>query len=74
MTSESEKIADAKAGATYYVLLMLLQRLNPQQPGLVCGMLQGLRADHSTIESNGNSSPSLRAVFKEAEKLLEQAL
>jgi hypothetical protein len=73
MSAESLEIADAKARASYYVLLMLLQRLNPQQPDLVSGMLQGLRADLAAIESNGNSSPSLRAVFKEAEQLLEQA-
>ena len=73
MTAESVEFAEAKAGACYYVLLMLLQRLAPGQPELISSMLQGLRADLAAIESSGKSSPLLRAVFREAEQLLQQA-
>ena len=73
MTPESVAIAEAKAGACYYVLLMLLQRLDSSQPGLIEGMLQGALADFAVIEASGNSSPSLRAVLKETKQLLEQA-
>lgn len=73
MTAESVEFAEAKAGTCYYVLLMLLQRLAPEQPELISSMLQGLRADLAAIESSGKSSPPLRAVFLEAEQLLQQA-
>lgn len=73
MTAESVTIAEAKAGACYYVLLILLQRLDPLQPGLIDGMLQGATADFATIESNGMSSELLLAVQREVRQLLEHA-
>ena len=73
MSAESVSIAEAKAGACYYLLTMLLQRLDPQHPGLIDEILQGVIADFSAIEADGNLSSSLRAVLEETKTLLMRA-
>jgi hypothetical protein len=64
---------DAKAAACRYVLLMLLQRLDPKYPGLVDEMLQGVIADFAAMEADGKLNDSLRMVLVETKALLQQA-
>lgn len=72
MTSDTST-AEAKAGACYYLLIMLIQRLEPQHPGLIDELLQGAIADFAAIEADGKLSESLRAVLLETKQLLVQA-
>jgi hypothetical protein len=64
---------DAKTAACKYILLMLLQRLDPKYPGLIDEMLQGAIADFAAMEANGKLDDSLRMVLFETKALLQQA-
>jgi len=64
--------ADAKAGACAYVLHALLQRLEVGRPGLVLDLLDGVKSDKTSIESQGAMSESVSRVFDETVALLER--
>ena len=64
---------DAKPAACRYILLMLLQRLDPKYPGLIDDMLQGAIADFAAMEANGKLTDPLRRVLSETKGLLQQA-
>jgi hypothetical protein len=64
---------DAKTAACRYVLLMLLQRLDPKYPGLIDDLLQGAIADYAAIEANGKLDDPLQMVLSETKALLQQA-
>jgi len=64
---------DAKPAACRYILLMLLQRLDPKHPGLIDDMLQGAVADFAAMEANGKLTDPLRMVLSETKALLQQA-
>ncbi len=65
--------ADAKAGACSYVLLMLLQRLEAKQAGLIEELLKGVEADKAAIEAQGTLTEPVRGIFNEAQRILQQA-
>ena len=64
---------DAKTAACRYVLLMLLQRLDPKYHGLIDEMLRGAIADFAAMEGNGKLTDPLRMVLYETKALLQQA-
>jgi hypothetical protein len=72
MSAESTE-TNAKMAACRYILVMLLQRLDPKYPGLIDEMLQGAAADFAAMEANGKLNDSLRTVLSETKTLLQQA-
>lgn len=71
--SAKSTATDPTTAACRYILLMLLQRLDPKYPGLIDEMLQGATADFAAIEANGKLDDSLRKVLAETTTLLHQA-
>ncbi len=63
--------AGTKAQACAYILHMLLQRLEAQQPGLVQDMLLGAKADLASVSDQENMPESVSKVFDEAISILE---
>jgi hypothetical protein len=65
--------AETKAAACTYILHMLLQRLEAQQPGLVQNMLLGAKADLASFNGQENKHEPASKVFNEAISILEVA-
>ncbi len=63
--------AGTKAQACAYILHMLLQRLEAQQPGLVQDVLLGAKADLASVSDQENMPESVSKVFDEAISILE---
>lgn len=64
----------AKADACSYILHMLLQRLEKNQPGLVIDMLDGAKADRAALQAQGMMPYPVEQAFDQAIALLEQVL
>jgi hypothetical protein len=64
---------EVKASACSYVMLMLLQRLELSQPGLINEMIAGALADMSAVEKSGSMTEPVQNVFAETLRLLHQA-
>jgi hypothetical protein len=63
--------AGTKAEACAYILHMLLQRLEAQQPGLVQNMLLGAKADLASFNGQENMPEPVSKVFNKAISILE---
>ncbi|CAL63339.1 Hypothetical protein HEAR3232 [Herminiimonas arsenicoxydans] len=62
-----------KADACGYILLMLLQRLEKTQSGLLAEMIAGVEGDRSAIASDAPDKDHISAVFNETLTMLRQA-
>ncbi|HVK93788.1 MAG TPA: hypothetical protein VM571_03575 [Noviherbaspirillum sp.] len=62
-----------KADACGYILLMLLQRLEKVQPGLLSEMIAGVEGDRSALPSDVPNEEHIKAIFNETLTLLRQA-
>lgn len=58
------------ADACIYLLHMLLQRLDPQQPGLVAELLAGAQADRAAVLTSNPDQPL--SIFDTAIQILER--
>lgn len=65
--------SDPIAGACKYLLIMLLQRLEGSQAGLIDELSSGVAGDRAAIQSSGKMNDPIRQVFEQAEELLRQA-
>lgn len=65
--------SDPVAGACKYLLIMLLQRLEGSQAGLIDELSSGVAGDRAAIQSSGNMNDPIRQVFEQVEELLHQA-
>ena len=72
MTTERAD-GEVKASACSYVMLMLLQRLEPTQKGLIDELIAGASADESAVEKSGSMTEPIQKVFSETLKFLRQA-
>lgn len=72
MTQEFSK-ADAKAYASSYVLLSLLQRMDQKEPGLIDELLAGARSDFEASKAKTDLPPAIPAIFEETIAFLERA-
>ena len=63
--------AGTKAEACTYILHMLQQRLEAQQPGLVQDILHGAKADLASFNDQENMPEAVSKVFNEAISILE---
>ena len=66
-------MADVKADATSYILTMLLQRFEAQNPGTVNEMIEGLKSDQDAVSSRASGSGHVTQVFQEVLSLLTKA-
>jgi hypothetical protein len=66
-----QSTAKTKAEACTYILHMLLQRLEAQQPGLVQDMLLGAKADLVSVCGQENMPKPVSNVFNEVISILE---
>jgi len=64
---------EVKASACSYVMLMLLQRLESSQKGLIDEMIAGALADKSAVDESGSMTEPVQNVFSETLRLLRQA-
>ena len=72
MSKELTK-AEAKAYASSYVLLSLLQRMDQKDPGLIDELLAGAKGDFEASKADANLSPAVPQIFEETIALLERA-
>ncbi|ESH90059.1 hypothetical protein B551_0223035 [Cupriavidus sp. HPC(L)] len=59
--------------ACVYLLHMLLQRAEQQQPGLLDSLIRGVAADRDGVRAQGPADPADTGVFDEALRVLELA-
>jgi hypothetical protein len=71
MQMSEQSTAKTKADACIYILHMMLQRLEAQQPGLVQNMLLGAKADLASFNGQENKHEPALKVFNEAISILE---
>jgi hypothetical protein len=64
---------NAKADACGYILIMLMQRLEKTQPGLLAEMIAGVEGDRSAIPSVAPNGEHTQAVFNETLAMLRMA-
>lgn len=64
---------DAKTDAAFYILTMLLQRFEVQNPGTLNDMLEGVKADQASLVGTVAESAHLTQVFEETLSVLAQA-
>ena len=64
---------DARTDAALYLLTVLLQRLDDDQPGLIAGLQSGVRADQAALPVELENRTHIEAVFAETIKLLDRA-
>jgi hypothetical protein len=64
---------DVKADATFYILTMLLQRFEVQNPGTLNEMLEGVKADQAALAGTAPESEHLTRVFQETLSFLMKA-
>ena len=64
---------NAKVDACSYILIMLLQRLEKLQPGLLNEMIAGVEGDRSAIPSGIANGEHIDAIFEETLRMLRQA-
>ena len=62
---------EAQAGASVYILHMLLQRLEVQHPGLVQDLLNGARADQAAFSIQDHKPEGVSQIFDQALAILE---
>lgn len=65
--------AEAKAYASSYVLLSLLQRMDQKEPGLIDELLAGAKGDFDASRANADLPPAVPQIFKETIAFLERA-
>ncbi len=64
---------NAKADASIYLLTCLLQRLETSNPGLLQDMIQGVKADKSSLPDDVAEKDHIEQIFQESLLLLERA-
>ncbi|CAN5326540.1 hypothetical protein BH11PSE11_BH11PSE11_29110 [soil metagenome] len=64
---------NAKANSCGYILIMLMQRLEKMQPGLLAEMIAGVEGDRSAIPSDAPNGEHTQAVFSETLAMLRMA-
>lgn len=64
--------SDATAAACRYLLVALLQRLEPAHPGLLADLRAGVEGDQQAL-APGQASPEVTATFAEALRMLRLA-
>ncbi len=64
---------DPVAGACKYLLIMLVQRLEGSQAGLIDELSSGVAGDRAAIQGSGKMSVPIRQVFEQVEEMLRQA-
>ena len=57
---------EAQAGASVYILHMLLQRLEASHPGLVQDLLAGAKADQMAFRAQDGKPEGVSQIFDEA--------
>ena len=62
-----------RIGACAYLLYMLLQRAEQQQPGMLDALMRGVAADRDGAQAQGLADPRTAGVFDEALRMLELA-
>jgi len=65
--------AEAKAYASSYVLLSLLQRMDQKNPGLIDELLAGARGDFQESMASADLPPAVLQIFEETIAFLERA-
>ena len=61
---------EAQAGASVYILHMLLQRLEAKHPGLVQELLDGAKADQTAFSAQDKKLEGVSQIFDEAIAIL----
>lgn len=64
---------ERRIGACVYLLHMLLQRAEQQQPGLLDTLMRAVAADRDSAQAQGLPDPRITGVFDEALRMLELA-
>ncbi len=64
---------ERRIGACAYLLHMLLQRAEQQQPGMLDALIRGVTADRDGAQARGLADPRAAGVFDEALRMLELA-
>ncbi|MCG5262098.1 hypothetical protein EM868_12995 [Cupriavidus gilardii] len=64
---------ERRIGACVYLLHMLLQRAEQQQPGMLDALMRGVAADRDGAQVQGLADPHTAGVFDEALRMLELA-
>ena len=72
MSKEFTK-AEAKAFASSYILLSLLQRMDQKEPGLIDELLAGAKGDFEASMANADLPPAVPRIFEETIAFLERA-
>ena len=62
-----------RLGACAYLLHMLLQRAEQQQPGMLDALIRGVTADRDGAQAQGLADPRTAGVFDEALRMLQLA-
>ncbi|MBO4120680.1 hypothetical protein J5T34_08005 [Cupriavidus gilardii] len=63
----------ARLGACGYILHMLLQRVEQQQPGLLDELIRGVTADRDSVQAQAVGNAQSDDVFAEALRMLSLA-
>ncbi|GLQ99242.1 hypothetical protein GCM10007863_36620 [Dyella mobilis] len=64
---------EAKAYASSYILLSLLQRMDQKEPGLIDELLAGAKGDFAASQANADLPPAVPQIFEETIAFLERA-
>lgn len=64
---------EAKAYASSYILLSLLQRMDQKEPGLIDELLAGAKGDFAASKANADLPPPVPQIFEETIAFLERA-
>ncbi len=71
-TNKEANMKEVKADAALYLLTILIQRIEKNQPELVNEMIAGIKADQAGLPANISKKEHIDAVFKESSRILEQ--
>lgn len=71
-TSHEETMGHTKADAVSYILTLLLQRLEAQNPGTLKEILEGVKSDQTAVSGTTSEHEHVTQVFQEALGLLEK--
>ena len=64
---------EAKAYASSYILLSLLQRMDQKEPGLIDELMAGAKGDFAASKANTDLPSAVPQIFEETIAFLERA-
>lgn len=64
---------EAKAYASSYILLSILQRMDQKEPGLIDELMAGAKGDFEASMANADLPPAVPQIFEETMAFLERA-